>query len=144
MEPGELPGKGRTVVLFDGLCDLCSGLVRFTIARDSEKKFRFAPLRSDTGKDILDDAGADTGELETFVLVEDGQVYTRSTAAVRLLKGLGGGWSIAAYLLEAVPRPLRDLCYRLVARIRYPLFGRRESCMVPSPEIKDRFLKQDL
>ncbi|MFB6213808.1 MAG: thiol-disulfide oxidoreductase DCC family protein [Candidatus Nanohaloarchaea archaeon] len=144
MEHGELPEKGRTLVLFDGLCDLCSGLVRFTIARDSEERFRFAPLRSDTGKDILDEVGVDAGELETFVLVEDGQAYTRSTAALRLLKGLGGGWRIAAYLLEAVPKPLRDLGYSLVARIRYLLFGRRESCMVPSPVIKDRFLEQDL
>jgi len=128
-------------VLFDGVCDLCTGVVRFTIEHDPEDRYRFAPLQEPTGKRLLAEHDLETDRLNTFVLIEGGTAYTRSEAAVRLLQGLGGAWGLLGRVLGLVPRPLRELGYRLVARSRYRVFGRQETCMVPGPEIRDRFIE---
>lgn len=140
MDVEEVVESGQPVVLFDGECSLCTGVVRFIVERDSDKVFRFAPLQSGLGEKLLEREGMETDSYSTFVLVEGGTVYTRSAAALHLLEHLGTGWRLVAELLKLVPGPVRDFFYGLVARSRYRVFGRKESCMVPDEELKERFL----
>lgn len=124
------------VVLFDGVCNLCNGAVRFILARDPAARFRFASLQSEAARRLLgNDAPA-----ETIVLWEAGKIWSKSTAVLRIARGLRFPWSLC-YAIVAVPRPLRDLVYDWVARHRYAWFGKRESCMVPTPELRARFLE---
>lgn len=127
------------VVVFDGVCNLCTGTVRFVIPRDDAGRFRFAPLQSEPGERLYEACGEDADSPETFVVVEDGECRRKSTAAIRIAEGLGGVYRLAT-LARVVPRPLRDAVYDFVARHRYRLFGKRETCMRPTPEIEDRFL----
>ncbi len=130
----------RSIVLFDGVCNLCNGAVQFIITRDRQGRFSFASLQSATGQARLRQFGLSTNALDTFVLVEGQKAYTRSTAALRIARRLPGAWRLL-YALMVVPRPVRDWVYGLVARNRYRLFGRRDSCMMPTPELKARFLE---
>lgn len=133
--------REHAIVLFDGVCNLCNGLVQFVIRRDpAPARFRFAALQSQAGQQLLREHGLSTVDLDTFVLIEAGVAHVRSTAALRLLKRLGLPWSLA-WSFIVVPRPLRDAVYRFVARNRYRWFGVRESCMVPKPELRSRFLE---
>ena len=128
------------IVLFDGVCNLCSAAVRFIVERDPEARFKFASLQSDVGVRLLAEHSiARTDEPETMLLVEDGVVYDRSTAALRVARRLSGLWKLA-WAFIVVPRPLRDAAYRFVAKRRYRWFGKQESCMVPTPELRERFL----
>lgn len=128
------------ILLFDGVCNLCNGVTRFVIRHDpSPARFRFAALQSAAGRRLLREHGLPEEELDTFVMVDGGRAYVRSTAALRTLKKLGLPWSLA-YAAIIVPAPLRDLVYRFIARHRYRWFGTRAECMVPTPEIKARFL----
>ncbi len=129
----------RSIVLFDGVCNLCNGAVQFIIHRDPAGRFSFASLQSAAGQAQLRQFGLSTDAFETFVLVEGGKAYTRSTAALRIARQLPGAWRFL-YGLIIVPRPVRDWAYGLVARNRYRLFGRRDSCMIPTPELKAKFL----
>jgi predicted DCC family thiol-disulfide oxidoreductase YuxK len=123
------------VVLFDGVCNLCNGAVRFILARDPGERFQFASLQSEAARRLL----RDDGRVETIVLLEAGKRYTRSTAALRIARGLRFPWPLL-YAFVAVPRPLRDLVYDWVARHRYAWFGKRDTCLVPTPEVRRRFL----
>ncbi len=127
----------RPVLLFDGVCNLCNGVVSFTLERNED--FRFAPLQSEEGKRLLEQHGFES-DLETFVVVDNHRIYTRSGAVIRLLERLGGGWKIAGKILKLVPRTLRDLGYLAVAKSRYRVFGKKDECMVPSGEARERFL----
>lgn len=126
--------SSRQIVLFDGVCNLCNGVVRFILARDPAGRFQFASLQSEAARRLL-------GEVppETIVFVDDGATFTKSAAALRIARKLCFPWPLL-YAFIAIPRPIRDLIYQWVARNRYAWFGRRESCMVPSPEVQDRFL----
>ncbi|MBT2292350.1 thiol-disulfide oxidoreductase DCC family protein [Paenibacillus albidus] len=137
----ELGGKieGHSVVLIDGVCHLCQGLVRFIIPRDPKGRFLFAPLQSETSRQLLLGTSLDPGQLSTVVLLEDGVVYTESAAALRIARRLRFPWP-AAYVFILVPRPLRNAVYKLVAKNRYRWFGRDEQCMIPTPELRRRFL----
>jgi predicted DCC family thiol-disulfide oxidoreductase YuxK len=126
-------------VLFDGVCNLCNGFVQFVIPRDPAGYFRFAALNSEAAARVLSTARHDGPIVDSMVLVEDGAAYVRSAAALRIARRLGFPW-VLAYGLMIVPRPLRDAIYDLVARRRYGWFGRRETCMVPGPGVRDRFL----
>lgn len=131
------------VVLFDGVCNLCNATVDFAIRRDARGELRFASLQSDAGQAVLEAAGAAPvgGGLETIVLVEeDGSVHVRSEAALRLAARLGSPWPCLARLARIVPRGLRDVAYRAIARRRYRWFGMRETCRLPTPEERARFL----
>jgi predicted DCC family thiol-disulfide oxidoreductase YuxK len=131
---------GHALVLFDGVCNLCSAAVQFIIDRDPAGHFVFASLQSELGQRILAASGRDPTEApETVLLVENGVVHDRSTAALLIARHLRGGWKLlrAAALL---PRPLRDAAYRLVARNRYRWFGQAQECRVPTPELRARFL----
>lgn len=126
-------------MLFDGVCNLCNGFVQFVIPRDPAGYFRFAALNSEAAARVLSTARHDGPIVDSMVLVEDGAAYVRSAAALRIARRLGFPW-VLAYGLMIVPRPLRDAIYDLVARRRYGWFGRRETCMVPGPGVRDRFL----
>ena len=124
------------VVLFDGVCNLCNASVRFILARDPGGRFRFASLQSQAARRLLGDRF--TGE--SIVLLEAGKIYTKSRAALRIARGLRFPWPML-YAFAAVPRPVRDAIYEWVARHRYAWFGKRDSCMLPTPGLRGRFLE---
>lgn len=135
---------GTAVIVFDGVCVLCNGWVRFLLPRDRAGRYRFAPMQGDTGRALLIAQGQNPDDPQTFLLVEyavDGatRVSTDSTAVLRVLAGLGGPWRLASFG-RLIPGPLRDAGYRLIARNRYRWFGRREACVVPSGDEAVRFL----
>jgi len=132
----------HAIVFFDGVCNLCNGAVNFIIDRDPAAYFRFAPLQSDIAHEHLEILEGTDANLDTIVLLEDGETYERSTAALRIARRLTGGWPLL-YAFIAVPRPLRDAVYDWIAHHRYDWFGRREQCRVPTPELKSRFLEFD-
>lgn len=129
--------RAAPVIYFDGFCGLCNGFVDFVLSRDKARRFRFAPLQGSTAKARFGDPG--DVDPTTIVLEEDGRTFERSTAALRIISGLGGGWSIVS-VLGLVPRFLRDAVYDWVARHRYGWFGKRDSCRLPSPEERAVFL----
>jgi predicted DCC family thiol-disulfide oxidoreductase YuxK len=129
------------ILLFDGVCNLCNGLVRFILRHDpAPGTFKLAALQSDAGRRLLRQHGLPVDALDTFVLIEGGRAHTRSTAALRVCRSLGPPWSWLAVLLH-LPRGLRDPLYDLIARHRYRWFGKRARCPVPTPETRARFLE---
>ena len=129
----------ETVVLFDGVCNLCNGLVSFLIPRDPDGRLRFAALQSDAGQELLTRHGLPTDGFDSFVLVEGEQLYTKSDAAIRVAELLGWPYR-AARVGRLVPRGLRDSIYDIVADNRYDWFGRKDQCMIPDEDVSDRFL----
>ncbi len=134
--PSGLPGH---LLLFDGVCNLCNGLVRFIIRHDRRQLFRFAPLQSRTASLLRPAQAADPRAPASLVYYRKGKMLLRSTAALYVARDLGSPWC-AAYALILVPRFLRDAAYDLIARKRYRWFGRREQCMVPAAGLQERFL----
>lgn len=128
----------RPVVLFDGVCNLCNSFVNFIMDRDGGE-FRFASIQSEAGADLMRDAGLSPEEMETFVVVDGEEVYTKSTAALVVSRRLGLPYSLM-YVFVVVPSFLRDPFYDFVASRRYSWFGKRDECRVPDEETKDRFL----
>ena len=125
-------------VLFDGVCNFCNGAVNFIIRHDGEKKFKFAPLQSEIGQQMQAKYGIGE-DVDSIILVENDKAYTHSTAGLRVAKGLGSIWSLG-YVFIIVPSFIRDFFYRLFAKYRYRLFGRTEACMLPTPDVRERFL----
>jgi predicted DCC family thiol-disulfide oxidoreductase YuxK len=129
-----------SIILFDGVCNLCDGVVQFVLKKDKKARFRFAALQSERGTALLKQFGLSTTNYNSFVLIESGRVYQKSAAALQVLKGLGGVWALL-YGFIVFPRPIRDYIYDWVARNRYRFFGKKDECMLPTPEIRTRFLK---
>lgn len=127
------------LLLFDGVCNLCNGFVNFVIDHDPDGYFKLAALQSDAARPYLEAHDLDPDALDSVVLIEDGTAYQRSTAALRAARHLAAPWPLA-YAFLVVPRPLRDVVYDYVARHRYDWFGKRDSCRMPTPELKARFL----
>lgn len=127
------------IVLFDGVCNFCNGAVNFIIRHDSDKKFKFAALQSDAGQEIVRNRIKKLINVDSIILFEDNQVYFYSTAILKIAKSLGGIWSLA-YIFILVPEPIRNWFYKLFAKFRYRLFGKKDLCMVPTPEVRERFL----
>ncbi|THU40751.1 thiol-disulfide oxidoreductase DCC family protein [Niastella caeni] len=130
----------KYIVLFDGVCNLCDSSVQFVLKRDKKKKFLFGSLQGKTGQEYLRKYHLPADQFHSFMLIEGNVVYTRSTAMLRLLKHLGRGWQLL-YAFIYVPQPIRDGLYKLIAANRYRLFGKKESCRVPTQEERDRFLE---
>ena len=128
------------ILVFDGVCVLCSRWVRFVLKRDQGGKFNFAAMQTPRGRELLAQHGIDPDEPMSFLLLDDGVGYMDTDAIVRVLRSCGGGWTLAASLLHAVPRFVRNAVYRWIARHRYRLFGRRDACLVPEKDVSDRFL----
>ncbi len=127
------------VLLFDGVCNLCNASVQWVLKHDRAGQFRFAALQSDVGRQLLTKHGMDADAFDTVVLVVGDRLYTRSDAALEIVRRLGGGWAWLS-IFRWVPRPLRNAVYNWVARNRYRWFGREEACWLPRPEWKSRFL----
>lgn len=138
--PTPLPGAPDGVVLYDGVCILCSRALRFVAARDPGLRFRFAQVQTGTGRRLALELGIDPDAPDTNALILDGTAWFRSDAALQILSRLPG-WSWTALLLH-IPRPLRDWIYDRVARNRYRLFGRTETCLMPSPELRRHLLQE--
>lgn len=138
MEIRDIP-SGQAVILFDGVCNLCNGFVQFLIVRDRKRRFRYASLQSEVGQALMQSVGLPVDEINTVVLLEGGKAYTHSDVALRVARQMGGLWPLAV-LFYIVPKFIRDAVYNWIARNRYRWFGKRESCMVPTPELKSLFL----
>ena len=128
------------VIVFDGMCVLCSANARFVLRHDRKGRFRLTTAQSEAGEALYRRFGlAAVGDYETMLVVEDGRLLTESDAVLAIARGLGWPWRAAA-AARIVPKRVRDSLYRLVARNRYRLFGRRETCWIPSPGEADRIL----
>ena len=127
------------IILFDGVCSLCHGAVRFVVRRDPAARFRFAPLDSELGRRVVRDLAEHCSSADSILLIDGDALYERSEAVLRIAGRLRAPWP-AAVLFRAVPRPLRDAAYDSVARNRYRWFGRKDRCPAPEPEIRDRWL----
>lgn len=129
----------NAIVLFDGVCNLCNSSVQFIIARDTKAYFRFASLQSEVGKSLLASHHLSPDSIDTIVLVEKGNAFVRSAAALRIAQHLDGAWRWLS-IFRVLPLPLRDALYNFVARNRYRWFGKEESCWLPTPDLRERFL----
>lgn len=128
----------QAIVFFDGVCGLCSSTVDFVMARDKHRRFVFAPLQGETAARELD--SKDVESLKSIVLKQHDKIYRASSAIARILWRLGGIWSFLGALLWLIPWPIRHLCYKPLAAMRYRLFGKKETCRMPTPEERERFL----
>ena len=138
--PGEVKPEVSNIVLFDGVCNLCSGSVQFILKRDVKGVFKFASLQSSFGQQQLDNFKIDKNILHSIILLRGDQFFQRSDAALEIAKQLGGAWSVL-YIFKILPRFFRDSIYNLIARNRYRLFGKKDECWIPTPELKERFLE---
>jgi predicted DCC family thiol-disulfide oxidoreductase YuxK len=129
----------KGIIFFDGVCNLCQRSVQFILTHDKKACFAFSSLQSPIATELLLPHGISTSEINTFILLENNKVYTRSTAALRVAKELGGFW-VLLYGFIIVPPFIRDAVYDWIARNRYSWFGKQETCWLPRPEWKERFL----
>lgn len=134
----------QLLVLYDGVCALCNGTVKFLIKRDRGDRFRFAPLQSELGRDVVRRYGGDPDDLDTIYLVvsygkDQERILKRSRAVLTAVDALGGGWKVLG-ALRVIPAFISDLGYRLIAKLRYRLFGKHDACPVPEPEHRHKFL----
>ncbi len=132
--------KGNPVILFDGVCNLCNGIVKFIIKNDPESYFRFTPLQSPTGQSLLEKHGFNREVIDTFVLINEDTCLTKSDAALYIVRCLPGLlWSLLG-IFSIIPKPIRNWGYDMVVRNRYRWFGKKEECLVPTNDILNRFL----
>lgn len=127
------------ILLFDGVCNLCNSIVQFIIKRDPKGKFKFSSLQSESGQALLRQFGLPTNDFDSFVFISGDKYFLKSSAGLHVLKKLGGVWKVF-FIFIIFPRPLRDFIYNFIAKTRYRIFGKRDTCMVPTPDIKQRFL----
>lgn len=128
------------VVIFDGLCNLCAHCVRFVLAHEADHILRFTPAQSRAGARLMRELGLDPEDAKTFVLISNGKAYVKSEAAIQVVGHLRGKWKLL-YAIKTIPRPIRDWAYDVIARKRYRWFGRSAACMVPTPEVRARFIE---
>ena|SRR6478609_7372065 len=133
------PDPINTVILFDGVCNLCNSSVQFIIQRDPKARFKFTALQSETGQKLLKSIGLPTESFPSIILIKNGKVLQRSSAALEIAKELSGLWPVF-YIFKIVPGFIRDIFYNIIANNRYRFFGRKEHCMIPTPELKSRFI----
>lgn len=137
-----MPGNikiDHPIILFDGVCNLCSGAVQYVIKRDFQHRFRFASLQSPFGQEVLKHFNLQANEMKSFILYENGKIYTKSTGALKVAKRLKG-LSRLLYSLIIIPVFIRDAVYNVIARNRYKWFGKKEACWLPTPELKKLFI----
>lgn len=132
--------ENKKIILFDGVCNLCNGAIQFVIKRDKKDMFRYAALQSDIGKKMVSERGIDTSKTDSIILVEPGVAYyTKSDAANEITKHFGGLWPLFS-VFQWIPKPFRNWIYDFIARNRYKWFGRKDQCMIPTPELRAKFL----
>ncbi len=131
-------GDQTSIMLFDGVCNFCDAAVQFIIQRDPQKKIFFTPLQSERAQKIL--AGTSyTHDLTTMIYIENGTLYTKSSAFLKITRHLSGMWPLL-YGFLIFPRFVRDFFYDLIAKNRYKLFGKKDQCAIPTADVRDRFL----
>jgi len=130
----------KQIILFDGVCNFCNFWVNFVLKRDKKDLFRFAALQSEKAKELTSKFKFDTSKLDTFILIAENKLYTKSTAALMICKQLNGLIKFLSPLI-ILPKFFRDFIYDLIAKNRYKIFGRRESCRIPTVDDKLKFLE---
>lgn len=132
--------ENKNIILFDGVCNLCNGFIQFVIKRDTADTFRYASLQSEIGKKLLGERGIDSNSIDSVVLIEPGVAYyIKSDAALQIGSHLKGFRTISR-ILYLIPSGLRNIIYDLIARYRYAWFGKKDACMIPTPELQSKFL----
>ena len=135
-----IPKDDKKIILFDGVCNLCNSSIQFVIKHDKKNRYKFAALQSDVAKMLLNERGIDSSQIDSIVLIDPNTAYyIKSSAALEIGKSFGGGWRRLS-IFEWVPRPIRDWIYDLIAKNRYSWFGKQNDCMIPTPELKAKFL----
>lgn len=133
--------SGKKIILFDGICNLCNGAIQFIIKRDTQEQFLFTPLQSKTGQKLLKERGIDTENIDSIILIEPNVViYIKSDAALQIVKNLNTPWRFIL-LFKVLPKDFRDFVYDFIAKNRYRWFGKQAQCMVPTSELKSKFLE---
>ncbi len=131
----------KKIILFDGVCNLCNSFVQFIIQRDKKDVFRYTSLQSNIGQELIAKRNIDTEKVDSVILIEPGVAYyVKSDAALKIGKNLKGYRTLSS-ILELIPSGLRNIVYDLIARYRYTWFGKKDQCMIPSPELKSKFLE---
>ncbi|MBQ4819248.1 thiol-disulfide oxidoreductase DCC family protein [Aquimarina sp. MMG016] len=134
--------EGKKIILFDGVCNLCNNAVNFIIKRDKKDVFRYASLQSEIGQELIKDRGIDISRIDSILLINPGEAYYhKSTAALHIAKQLSAGYPLL-FVFIVVPKFFRDWIYDIIAKNRYRWFGKKESCMIPTPELKALFIDQ--
>ena len=132
--------ENKKIILFDGVCNLCDASVQFIIKNDKKDIFRFVALQSDLGKEIIKHIGIDATKIDSIILYEPGiAYYYKSNAAIKIAETLGEFLSMI-WIFKILPLSIRDLVYDYIAKNRYKWYGKKESCMLPTPEIQSKFL----
>ena len=127
------------LVLFDGVCNLCNASVQFIIRHDKKGKFRFASLQSEFGREQMINYKLDDKSVDSVIYIHNNRAFTQSSAALHIVKHLNGLWPVL-YAFKVIPPIIRNMVYRWIANNRYLWFGKKESCIIPTPELKSRFL----
>jgi predicted DCC family thiol-disulfide oxidoreductase YuxK len=132
--------KSHKIILFDGVCNLCNSSIQLVIKHDKNDMYRFAALQSETGKKMTAERNIDTSQVDSIILIEPGVAYyTKSTAALKVGKTFGGLWSLLA-VFEWLPEGFRNMVYDYIAKNRYKWYGKKDACMIPTPELRAKFL----
>ncbi len=132
--------ENKSIILFDGVCNLCNNSVQFIIKKDKKQRFLYASLQSDAAQSILLQFQLKNSDFDSIILIENGKVYQKSTAILKITKHLSGIWKLS-YGFIIIPKFIRDFIYNTIAKNRYKWFGKREVCMIPTKELKMRFLE---
>ena len=129
----------NSVIFFDGVCNLCNASVQFAIEHDEKSIFKFTALQSTYAEKVLPAFGVNVKKINSIILVENGSLYTKSSAALKIARRLNGLWPLL-YVFIVIPKFVRDAIYDVIAKNRYQWWGKQESCWVPTPELKQRFI----
>lgn len=132
--------ENKSIILFDGVCNLCNNAVQFIINRDKNKQFLFASLQSDAARDILLHFNQKNSDLDSIIFIDKGKIHDKSTAILKISKHLSGIWKYN-YIFIVIPKFIRDFFYSMIAQNRYDWFGKKDSCMIPTLALKKRFLE---
>lgn len=131
--------ENKSLILFDGVCNLCNSSVNFIIKHDPKELFLFASLQSDAAKEILLQLNEEKIKMDSILLIEEGEIFEKSSAALRISKKLNKGFKLL-YIFIVLPKPIRNFVYDYIAKNRYKWYGKKDSCMIPTPELKQRFI----
>lgn len=129
----------QPLILFDGICNLCCGWVMIVVKLDKRARFKFASLQSETGKNVIKELGISSDKMETVIFIKDKHYFVYSNAVLEILYDLGGIWTMVK-VFKLIPKSIRDYTYIQIAKRRYRIFGRRTSCLIPTPSLQKRFL----
>lgn len=129
----------KLIILFDGVCNFCNGAVNFVLKQDKKGIFLFAPLQSQAGQKLLEQYQLTTQDFDSFVLIENEKLFTKSSASLRVMQRLPWYWKWTQ-AFRIIPKFLRNAVYDLIAKNRYQWFGKKDACMIPTPEMRNRFL----